>query len=172
MDAVAKEAEIAKGTVYLYFESKEDIIASLTVRARQELLRKFQNSTLDIESPIEQVRSIIMANFEFNLEYSLYQDLIAFYEGNSNYEETEDLMYASQAIHAFLVSILEAARRQKQIRPDIDIQEFSLMVWGMSVGMTQLINTKEQILRMYLQGSNLDFYSHFADLIIQGIASK
>ncbi|MEO1437204.1 MAG: hypothetical protein AAFV80_16810 [Bacteroidota bacterium] len=70
---------------------------------------------------------------------------------------------------SFLVGILQAARSKNEIRADLDINEFSLMVWGMSVGMVQLINTKANIIQMYLPHSSAEFYAHYADLIIQGI---
>ena len=37
VDAVAERAEVGKGTIYLYFENKEAILAELTLQALGEL---------------------------------------------------------------------------------------------------------------------------------------
>lgn len=42
VDAIAQRAEVAKGTIYLYFETKEAILAELVLQALAELARQLQ----------------------------------------------------------------------------------------------------------------------------------
>ncbi len=41
MDLVAKETQLAKGTLYLYFKNKEEILAALSLKSRNLLLDYF-----------------------------------------------------------------------------------------------------------------------------------
>ena len=45
MDEVAEEAELSKGTLYLYFKSKEDLYLGITERALTVLKQMFQQHT-------------------------------------------------------------------------------------------------------------------------------
>ncbi|MBC7557694.1 MAG: helix-turn-helix transcriptional regulator, partial [Chryseobacterium sp.] len=50
LDLIAKETDLAKGTIYLYFKSKEEIISTLSLKARILLLNEFKeiaNKNLD-----------------------------------------------------------------------------------------------------------------------------
>ena len=42
IEAIAEETELAKGTIYLYFKSKEEILSILTIKARELLLNEFK----------------------------------------------------------------------------------------------------------------------------------
>ena len=44
VEAVARRAEIAKGTIYLYFENKEALLAELTLQALAELAGQLQQA--------------------------------------------------------------------------------------------------------------------------------
>ena len=42
IDLIANETQLAKGTIYLYFKSKEEILSILSVKARKLLFSEFQ----------------------------------------------------------------------------------------------------------------------------------
>jgi len=44
MDAIAKEIEYSKGTVYQHFASKEDLVCALSVRTMRRLVEKFERA--------------------------------------------------------------------------------------------------------------------------------
>jgi AcrR family transcriptional regulator len=51
VDAVARRAELGKGTIYLYFDTKEAILAELTLQALGELGEQLQ-AAVDRCSPL------------------------------------------------------------------------------------------------------------------------
>jgi len=70
LDEVAKEARIGKGTLYLYFRSKEDLYLSLVYKAFSHLVdhlkQQLSNSPL---SPREQLEVIVQGLAHFAFQY-------------------------------------------------------------------------------------------------------
>jgi len=169
ISAVAKEAKLAAGTLYLYFKNKEELIAQLVLKARQLLLDFFHKSVYQIDDPLEQVRQIMLANLKFYHEHRLYYDLLSLYEVETQFEETPELAQASTNIHALVVSILDRAKSRGLIRSEISPSALSFISWGSCMGMVQLIDVKKEDVSGMLHISPDQLYQHFVDFMIDGL---
>lgn len=58
MAKVAKEAQIAKGTVYLYFKNKEELIEKIIFKLRKPLIDKFMTIRDEDILPLEKIEKI------------------------------------------------------------------------------------------------------------------
>lgn len=56
---IARAAEVAEGTIYLYFKSKDDILISTFREKMAEILARFQALITEIEDPEEQLRRYV-----------------------------------------------------------------------------------------------------------------
>jgi len=67
VEAVAERAEVSKGTVYLYFESKETILAHLLLEGLRELVQELEEAYAAEESLLadERLRRLGWAYFRF-----------------------------------------------------------------------------------------------------------
>jgi AcrR family transcriptional regulator len=63
MEQVAEEAALAKGTLYLYFTSKEDLFLGLALRHQDELVRRYGAAAADAESGIDLLERLFVAYF-------------------------------------------------------------------------------------------------------------
>jgi AcrR family transcriptional regulator len=69
MEDIANEAELSPGTLYLYFKSKNDLFASLTIRVLQYLNKKLEgiiNNTLDTKQKIASLKDVMYDVFSFD----------------------------------------------------------------------------------------------------------
>lgn len=87
VDAIADLAGVAKGSVYRYFVSKEDLLKSLLIENSTEML-EYVNHVLSIDMELEeQIRVVIKAWVEFIAEnpelYSLIQSNIQLEDSNT-----------------------------------------------------------------------------------------
>jgi AcrR family transcriptional regulator len=72
MSKVANTAEIAKGTVYLYFKNKEELVKELVMKIKipiQNELVKIQKSDLSVFEKIEKIFLFILKDIEKNLAF-------------------------------------------------------------------------------------------------------
>ncbi len=78
VDNVAERAEVSKGTVYLYFESKETILALLLLEGLDELIEKLEQAYTPAEPPPadERLRRLSRAYLRFFEEEPEYFRLL------------------------------------------------------------------------------------------------
>ncbi len=169
INKVAKEAKIAKGTVYLYFESKEEIIGGLTIRARLTLLEYFKTYCGKQDDPIEKIKQIFWADYYFFKEKYSFHQLVTFYEQNTGLKESGDLAQASHNISVFIKDIIDEAKTKKVIRQDVDGNIQGFVFWGITVGILQIIETKGEQLEAYLGKSEKEFYTYFVNTTISSL---
>ena len=65
MQEIAQEAGVGKGTLYRYFDNKEDLISSLIETGITELIDQVQEAVADLTSPIEKLEEVIITQLEF-----------------------------------------------------------------------------------------------------------
>lgn len=65
MEEVAKEARLAKGTIYLYFESKEDLFFEVIERKLDILLGKIEEELQQSNSPSQKIKKVIGIHLKF-----------------------------------------------------------------------------------------------------------
>ena len=61
---VAREAEVADGTIYLYFKNKDDLLISLFEERMEGIVDTFKNAVRGLESPRARLRRFIELHLE------------------------------------------------------------------------------------------------------------
>ncbi|WP_282080376.1 TetR/AcrR family transcriptional regulator [Aquimarina algiphila] len=169
INKIASKAKIAKGTVYLYFEDKEEIIGTIAIRARKLFLDYFKKYTEDKENPIEKIKGIFWADYYFSQEQKRYHQLITFYEQNTGLNESSELANMGKNISLYIKSIIDEAIEKKVIRQDLDSASLTFMMWGMSVGIMQLVETRKEQLGFALNKTPEEFFEFFVSTILDSL---
>lgn len=83
VDEIAQRAEVAKGTIYLYFENKEDILAELVLQALAELhdQLKAANEARSLLHPDGRLRGLAEAYLAFSQRSPDYFRLLTAFDG-------------------------------------------------------------------------------------------
>jgi len=74
MEEIAEKAGVAKGTVYLYFESKEALFRGLFEETLSNLLKRVDAATQNAKTGLDTLKAIFQSQVEFLEEH---QDFIA-----------------------------------------------------------------------------------------------
>ena len=69
VDEIAQTCELAKGTLYLYFGSKEELLSAIMYKALTELYELMYSYQSGISDPVERLRMMGVAHFEFYEKY-------------------------------------------------------------------------------------------------------
>ncbi|HOK41334.1 MAG TPA: TetR/AcrR family transcriptional regulator [bacterium] len=72
MDNIANEVKIAKGTIYLYFKNREDLIKAIIQKIKEPFVIQFdkiKNSNLSIQKKIEKILTFALSDIEKNLMF-------------------------------------------------------------------------------------------------------
>jgi AcrR family transcriptional regulator len=79
MDQIAREVELNKATLYLYFKNKETLFATIVLRGIRILQEKFTECMEKQVPGVVKVTLMGQAYYRFSQEYPDYQRMIQFY---------------------------------------------------------------------------------------------
>ncbi|MFW5973441.1 MAG: TetR/AcrR family transcriptional regulator [Bacteroidota bacterium] len=134
MDDVAMEAEVSKGLLYKYFQSKDDLFEAVSLRAHGRLLALFREAVSADESGRHQVSAIGRAYIAFASEYPVYFEALV---EHSTSEVSSDPESYSALCERTADEILDLVRESIErgiadgsIRGSLDPLQTAFMLWG------------------------------------------
>ncbi|TYB84126.1 MAG: TetR/AcrR family transcriptional regulator [Kosmotoga sp.] len=152
MSDIALEADIAKGTLYIYFETKRDLYYAVGNRALDIIVDRFANiaNSDSFESGIEKVLALARSYISFAKDYPDYHRFLIDYHAESvDFKESNSSVIAaymkSARICKHLLKCIEEGVADGTIRDDIKPTHLSVLLWCKTVGMIELSKLKEPI---------------------------
>lgn len=124
MEDIAKELELAKGTLYLYFKNKDELYFAIVLRGVRIMNRMFRESVSDKKSGLDNAYAIGLAFYDFNKRHP--EHFKAF--GCTTSERLENLGAGTAAEIdrlsgenlGMLIEAIAAGVRDGSIRRDVD----------------------------------------------------
>ncbi|MBN2612577.1 MAG: TetR/AcrR family transcriptional regulator [Bacteroidales bacterium] len=142
MDEIALEAELSKGTLYLYFKSKEELLFAVNLRATRILKSLFENAVSPGKKAVENLLEIGRAYVRFSREYHDYFKTLLHFEGNENFLPKEDLhkKICEECVDPmiFLMDTLRTGVKDGSIRTDIPPEILAHCLWSQTTGILKL----------------------------------
>ena len=147
MDDVAEEAELSKGTLYLYFKRKEDLYKAINLRGLKILKSMFEKAVAKCKIGIEKTRAIGQTYHQFYLDYPDYFSSMQYWDSREMDIDEENSIAAECDKHGHKVIEIVAKAVQTgiedgTIRPDLDPLKTAVILWAQSSGVIQLISLK------------------------------
>lgn len=167
MAAVAREAGLGVGTLYNYFESKEQIFSAMLDAQHGQFWQGLTGSIEGEADPVARLRHIVLTTFE-HLEQHGALFAILMERGGVGECDVERLAGAGVARHYeqfldLLEKTLRAAVKRKQIRADIEPRLLVAMLSGAMNGATyawlkrgrrgHLSSSADDLFSLFLQGA-------------------
>jgi AcrR family transcriptional regulator len=177
VEAVAERAEIGKGTIYLYFESKEAIQAELLLEALAELQTQLEAAGSDpaIHRPDQKLRALAAAYLDFAHNTPDYFRLLNAYdhgdfEQGTSAQQQERLLEASNSTLDIVTQVIADGMASGIFAQD-DPRKMAAVLWGAMNGALGLL--AHPIRRNMLPGTD----GHAlclatVDLLLQGLMDQ
>ena len=147
MDDVAEQAELSKGTLYIYFESKEDLYLAITKRGLDILTSMFEKASAKASLGIEKIYAIGQAYRDFSKKHTDYFKAMAYFDLRIKEisDESPNAKLSIEQGAKVLTICAEAIQfgiEDGTIRSDIDPRKAAIVLWGQTNGILQLILNK------------------------------
>jgi AcrR family transcriptional regulator len=144
MDDIAEAAELSKGTLYLYFRSKEEIYFGINLRALR-ILRAMFESVLAAGGPgVERMRAIGRAYYDFSQRYPDYFEAMMHFD--AEVLTPEDAGPIGLECHEEGMKVLglvaEGIRigiEDGSIRGDLDPMKTGILLWAQTDGVIRIV---------------------------------
>lgn len=169
VDQVIEKAGIAKGTVYVYYKNKDEMLAELGAKALNLLHATFKEATEKHDSYIDKIKAICFAHYDYTKKYSAYSDLISYMERPEFDIHIQEYINISYDLTDFVVNLVKAGQATGEIKKDIDPHTLTYVAWATNVGVVQFVETKKKMLKNHHAISTDQMVETFAQMITEGI---
>ena len=177
MDDIAARAELAKGTLYLYFNTKSEICLTIAVRGLNLLKQMIEKTARQSKKNIEKLREILATCLQYQKKYPKYARALVHFRDyieqcRENSEMLEQAWAENDAIVTIIRGIIQNGILDKTINADIDADKLALALWGQMSGFLPNLafeRTKHPNIDKKLPESSAEHTDYLYNLIIQGI---
>lgn len=147
MDEIAETAELSKGTLYLYYKSKEDLYLAVMMRG-MELLYEMISQVLRTEESVPKMM-IRLANayIDYFYQHRDYFRMMHYLQTPQFHKQVSDEMKLScntlnQRIWDLVTNLLKHGIEEGTLRKDLDPVEVSIILWSSATSLMSRIDSQ------------------------------
>lgn len=150
MESLADAAELSKGTLYLYFKSKEDIHYAVTQRGLQRLYQRMKQMDTEGKDAVENLMLLADVFIRFCEEEAELANSILFFQAcdfrnlNIDQEQIKDHFLNNSPIQ-LVTNFVSEGVKLGILRTDIPIEIISHTLWAQLMGVIQISAKKKAL---------------------------
>lgn len=178
MDDVAKEAEYSKRTIYVYFNSKEQIYFEIMIRGYR-LMMDMLKVNLQKEkdyTAIEEIKQMASTLYQFSNDYPNYFGAIMEYENSAldfqkgipDHSREECYALGEQSL-GYLMDALKKGIKDGSVRSDLNVENTALALWACIIGVFNTAKKKKSYIENYHGIKPEDLVSEAFNMMIRSI---
>ena len=169
VDDIAREMDISKSTLYVYFKSKQQIWDALVCKYMEYLLedakkaaegkgsfeKRYYKLCFDIAEKFEEHPMFYMATLgtiSMDMEQEIYKKI---------YE-------VGEATNEAIADFIRSGIKEGVVRKDIDIYPAVIMMWSSISGIISMANDKEEYLKLRFNMSKEDYLKKAFKMLLEG----
>lgn len=127
---IAKKANVADGTIYLYFKNKEDILISVFRERMGQFIHKIKNAIEDKQTASEKLLTLIQMHYAQLTESPYLAKVTQLELRQSKPELRREINKVLKSYLDVIDSIIEHGIKEKEIRDDIHPRLMRQMIFG------------------------------------------
>jgi AcrR family transcriptional regulator len=154
MDEVAQEAELSKGTLYLYFKSRDDLQFAIFMRGSDILMKMMKENLSEDTDGYNNLIALAGTFVRFSREYRDYFDLFMHFESsrmnNLNIDQDQLQVYLKeQSPLALVAQQVMNGMEDGSLRKDLVPEVFSATLWSQMLGVLIVLNNKTGLYEIF-----------------------
>jgi len=152
MEHVARQARISRALLYVYFKDKDDLHLGLCERGLDIMHQRFAAAAARNSNGLAQLQAMGRAYVAFAQEFPVYFDTLARFHATEAELGKADgclggCLAQGDAVHAVIVTSVEAGIRDGSVSPDIGKPlAVAMALWGFMHGIILISATKGELL--------------------------
>jgi AcrR family transcriptional regulator len=174
MQEISEGVELSKGTIYLYFKSKEELYLSVCVKGVAEFGEDLEAAASSAGGLEDIIKAVYLAYIKHSLEkpaiFRVLRDtFIEQVRQNLSRGTIEEISGIIRSWLELESGLIEEGIERGVFRQDLDPYGFSLTAWRMSTGLIELALLKEPGV---VEHEDLErFFEQSIELLIEGAKS-
>ena len=147
---IAKCAELGVGTIYFYYQSKEELFAALQQEGLEVLLAQVKVAYQRGKGPADRLRRIALAYLRFSEENKDYFDIINYFLATGEELFAPELKEMVDLQGSRILEEVEAVIREGVAEGafrKVNARRIAIMLWGTLHGLIQFKKMKDTVLQ-------------------------
>lgn len=169
IDKVVAHLGVAKGTIYKYYNSKDDLLAEVSVKALNILLDYFKAAVEEENDMLEALKALILALYKFYLKYPKQFELFIYMERPDFSSNVQNYVNISLQLKNHFTSYLVKCQSAGLIKKDLDPSYCTYMIWGSSMGLLNFIEAKKVFIEEIVKLRREDLLIMYSEIIVSGL---
>ncbi|MEX2235706.1 MAG: TetR/AcrR family transcriptional regulator, partial [Cyclobacteriaceae bacterium] len=155
MDEIAEAAELSKGTLYLYYKSKEDLYLGVMIRGMDILYNMFTEATSTNEPTIVKIKNLGDMYYRYFKEHRSFFRMFYFFQNPLFHTQVSQEMMGlcqagNQKVWKLVIDLIQRGIDEGDIRPEVDPAECAVILWSNSNGIMMRMDTQEEYFKNVL----------------------
>ncbi len=175
MDDIALESELSKGTLYLYFNSKEDLHLAVAKRAIG-ILNQMTGIVKDVKkNAIQKLQELGRIFIKFAEKHPGYLNSILriesvdFNDISLSRDELKSFIFRESPVN-MAIELVKQGVKEKTIRQDIPTGVIANILWTQMLGMFQFVTFHNSLFELTGM-SEEQLFDNYLELLLNGIRS-
>lgn len=175
MDDIAKAAELGKGTLYLYFRTKEEAYSAIVLKGVKLMNGMFREAMAGKKSGIDKASAMGVAFYEF---YEKHPDYCRSFLFSSFMMKEKQNRYAGELARlgtqsfGLMTSALQEGMKDGSIRPDIDVAKTAVALAFGVQGVVMELSAMDPAMMTMLGGKPREHVEYAMDILRRGIENR
>jgi AcrR family transcriptional regulator len=176
MEDVAEEAELSKGTLYLYFRSKEDLQFAIFMRGSDILMKMMEDHLSEGSNGYTRLLELADSFIRFSRENSNYFRLFMYYESsrmealNIDQEQLQTYLREQSPLALVTQQVIQGIQ-DGSLRNDLPAEVFSATLWSQMLGVLIVLNNKADLYEIFDLRADEILQTHL-ELVSNGSIAK
>jgi len=132
MEDIAQSAGVGKGTIYIYFSSKEDLYYSIIRYRLEHLLEILEKAYSGRVDTVKNLRSFVIHIHKFMTKHPFFYRLWKKEEGSIDSTDDAGIYELKERIHRLVREILNQGEAEELLREDLDHELVAHLILGMT----------------------------------------
>ena len=149
MDEIAEAAELSKGTIYLYYKSKEDLYLAVIMRGMQILHEMFDAKIKTQQDVVEALMTLQDTYIDFFDKHRSYFRMLHFLQTPQFHKQVSDEMkkealLVNQRIWNLAITTIERGIKEGLLISNLNAAEIAIILWSSATQLMMRIDTESE----------------------------
>jgi TetR/AcrR family transcriptional regulator len=153
MDEIAESAELSKGTLYIYYKSKEDLYLTVMMRGMESLYEKYERIVASGHSVVQKVALFVeVYNDFFHANRSFFR-MFHFFQTPQFHKQVSDELKQTCDIQSArlwdsVIGVLKLGMEEGLIRSDLNPVEVTIILWSSATTLMLRYDSEGEVWKM------------------------
>ncbi|HEY5533183.1 MAG TPA: TetR/AcrR family transcriptional regulator [Candidatus Anoxymicrobiaceae bacterium] len=172
VEEIAEAADVSKGTVYLYFSSKDELYVSVVLEGFQIVDDMITDIMASESSIVEKGKAVFLAFAEYCMKNREYFRITQYFISENARKNLPPTLIESVSGHTarllgHVAALVEEGKRTGLIIEDMDPYAFALIAWRTATGILDLAIVGESV--GVPAGPYNELFEQAIELLVKGI---